>query len=97
MKHFARTPKSTRVLEQFDHLMQQLQNGSLNRNTFRLWEAEIILDILTCHVEDHSMRDVLRRYQRAVQRRLAHGSPLPMKLSEYLDSTTKHGRRGRAA
>jgi hypothetical protein len=96
MKQVACSRRSTRVLEQFDHLIQQLRDGSLNRNSFRLWEAEIILDILTCDTHDTAMSEVLLRYQKSVHRRLAHGSLLPIKLSEYLESTKNAG-RGRAA
>jgi hypothetical protein len=96
MKHVARSPRSTRVLEQFDNLLQELRNGTLNRNTFRLWEAEIILDILTSDTQGAAKRESLREYQKSVHRRLAHGSLLPMKFSEYLEST-KHARPGRAA
>jgi hypothetical protein len=76
-------------------LIEELRDGSLHRNSFERWEAEIIMDMLACNAEDPSMSETLRRYQKAAQRRLARGSNPPMKLSEYLETT--HARRGRAA
>jgi hypothetical protein len=96
MKAMPRSRTSTRVLERFNHLMKELLEGKLDRNSFQPWESEIILDILICDVQGPSMNQLLRRYQKSVQRQLARGSHSPMRFSEYLES--KHsGSRGRAA
>jgi hypothetical protein len=79
-------PDSDAVLAQFNRLIQELLRGSLNRNTFRPWEIEILLDLDGCEFKDGNKREILKRYQRAVQRHMERGAPLPFKMSEYLDS-----------
>ena len=79
-------PDSDAVLAQFNRLIQELLRGSMNRNTFRPWEVELLLDIEACNLRDSSRRETLRRYQRAVQRHMETGARLPLKLSEYLDA-----------
>ena len=79
-------PDSETVLAQFNRLIQELLRGSMNRNTFRPWEIEILLDIEGCDLRDASKRETLRRYQKAVQRHMERGARLPLKLSEYLDA-----------
>jgi hypothetical protein len=96
MKPIARLTPRTKLVQQFNGLMEELLKGDLNRNSFRRWEAEILLDIVTCDAEGPAMSQLLRRYQKAVQRQLARGSHLPMRFSEYLESTTKHARQGAA-
>lgn len=78
-------PDSETVLAQFNRLIQELLRGSLNRNTFRPWEIEILLDLEVVEFKDGSKRETLRRYQRAVQRHMEKGARLPFKLSEYLE------------
>jgi len=72
------------ILAQFNRLMNELLRGKLIRNTFRPWEIELLLDIQMCDLRDGQKREILRRYQRAVQRQMEKGSRDPMKLSEYL-------------
>jgi hypothetical protein len=72
------------VLNRFNRLIQELLRGSMNRNTFRPFEIDILLDIEACNLKDAGKKDILRRYQRAVQRAMEKGAPKPMKLSEYL-------------
>jgi hypothetical protein len=79
-------PDSDAVLAQFNRLIQELLRGSMNRNTFRPWEVELLLDIEACNLRDSSRRETLRRYQRAVQRHMEKGARLPLKLSEYLNA-----------
>jgi hypothetical protein len=79
-------PDSETVLAQFNRLVQELLRGTMNRNTFRPWEIEILLDIEGCDLRDASKRETLRRYQKAVQRHMERGARLPLKLSEYLDA-----------
>lgn len=79
-------PDSETILAQFNRLIQELLRGDMHRNTFRQWEIDILLDIEACGLRDSSRRETLRRYQRAVQRHMDKGAPLPLKLSEYLDA-----------
>jgi hypothetical protein len=75
---------SDAILAQFNRLIQELLRGTMNRNTFRPWEIEILMDIETCDFGGNSKRDALRRYQKAVQKQMEKGADTPMKLSEYL-------------
>jgi hypothetical protein len=77
-------PDSEAVLAQFNRLIQELLRGNMNRNTFRPWEIELLLDIEGCSLREANKRDTLRRYQKAVQRHMEKGAPTPLKLSEYL-------------
>jgi hypothetical protein len=79
-------PDSDAVLAQFNKLIVELLRGTMNRNTFRPWEIELLLDIESCNLRESSKRETLRRYQKAVQRQMEKGARLPMKLTEYLDS-----------
>jgi hypothetical protein len=85
-------PDSDAVLAQFNRLIQELLRGNIQRNTFRPWEIDVLLDIEDCSLRETNKRTVLRRYQKAVQRHMERGARLPLKLSEYLDSLkTKRG------
>ena len=77
-------PDSDAVLAQFNRLVQELLRGNMHRNTFRPWEIELLLDIEGCSLRETNKRDILRRYQKAVQRHMEKGARLPLKLSEYL-------------
>ncbi len=79
-------PDSEAILAQFNRLIQELLRGNMNRNSFRPWEIELLLDIESCSLREGNKRDTLRRYQKAVQRHMEKGAPLPLKLSEYLDA-----------
>ena len=86
-------PDSETVLAQFNRLIQELLRGNMQRNTFRPWEIEILLDIEGCNLREVNKRDTLRRYQKAVQRHMEKGARLPLKLSEYLEAV-KNKRAG---
>lgn len=75
---------SDTILAQFNRLIGELLRGSMNRNTFRPWEVELLVDIQNSPLGMANRRELLRRYQRAVQRNMERGAPFPMKLSEYL-------------
>src|SRR5438552_3275070 len=79
-------PDSDTVLAQFNRLIAELLKGNLQRNTFRPWEIEVLLDIEACNLRDSARRETLRRYQKAVQRHMEKGARLPLKLSEYLEA-----------
>jgi len=72
------------VLTRFNRLMQEILRGSMTRNTFLPWEIQVLLDIEGCNLKDAGRKDLLRRYQKAVQRSMEKGAATPMKLSEYL-------------
>src|SRR5580700_12165784 len=79
-------PDSDAVLAQFNRLVQELLRGNMRRNTFRPWEVELLLDIEGCNLRESAKREVLKRYQKAVQKQMEKGARLPLKLTEYLDS-----------
>ena len=72
------------MLNRFNRLMNEIVRGAIVRNTFQPWEVEILLDMEQCGIEPRRRQDVLRQYQRAVEKQLATGPGPPMKLSEYL-------------
>jgi len=72
------------MLNRFRRLVGELQRGSITRNDFQPWEIELLLDMETCQLERKRRADILRQYQRAVERQLEMGSGPPMKLSEFL-------------
>jgi hypothetical protein len=82
MNHDEVSPEET--LAQFNRLIRELVRGQINRNTFRPWEVELLLDVENCNLRDSSRETTLRRYQKAVQRQLERGADKPMKLSEFL-------------
>lgn len=73
------------LLMQFNRLIQELLRGAMNRNTFRPWEIELLLDIEACNLRDSNRREILRRYQKAVHRHIDRGATSLLKLSEYLE------------
>ena len=79
-------PDSDAVLAQFNRLIQELLRGNMRRNTFRPWEVELLLDIEACNLRESAKREILKRYQKAVQRHMEKGARLPLKLSEYLEN-----------
>jgi hypothetical protein len=79
-------PDSDAVLAQFNRLIQELLRGNMRRNTFRPWEVELLLDIEGCNLRESAKREILKRYQKAVQRYMEKGASLPLRLSEYLEN-----------
>jgi hypothetical protein len=74
------------ILAQFNRLIQELLRGSSTRNTFRPWEVELLLDMESCELKESKRKEILRRYQKAVQKQLEKGALRPQKLSEYLEA-----------
>ena len=91
------TPDPDALLAQFNKLIQELLRGSLNRNTFRPWEIEVLLDIEDCNLRDGNRREILRRYQKAVQRHIDKGNAGLLKLSEYLERNRQRRLVGQAS
>jgi hypothetical protein len=73
------------ILPQFNRLMTELLKGKLQRNTFKPWEIEVLLDIETCQLKDSNRREILRRYQRAANREYERGGKHLLRLSQYLE------------
>jgi len=73
------------LLPQFNRLINELLRGTMSRNTFQPWEIALLLDIETCNLKDSNRREVLRRYQKAVQKQVERGTNSMLKLSEYLE------------
>ena len=78
------TPDLDFVLGRFNKLIQELLRGRTSRNAFQPWEIDILIDIQDCQVPKPKRVDLLRRYQKAVQRQLERGVYPVMKFSEYL-------------
>ncbi|MEI9972392.1 MAG: hypothetical protein WDO73_10270 [Ignavibacteriota bacterium] len=72
------------MLNRFNRLIGEVMRGALVRNTFQPWEVEILLDLENCEVERRHRFEILRQYQRAVERQMTNGPGPPMKLSEFL-------------
>ena len=74
------------LLHRFNRLMQDVIKGDWRRNSFTPWEMALILDIQACADEIATRRDLLSRYQKAVQRQLSRRREMPMTLSSYVES-----------
>jgi hypothetical protein len=72
------------MLNRFNRLMTEILRGAIVRTTFQPWEVELLLDMQTCEVDSRKRQDILRQYQKAVQKQMEVGPGPPMKLSEYL-------------
>lgn len=72
------------MLNRFNRLIAELLRGSIVRTTFQPWEVDILLDMETCKLEARKRVEILRQYQKAVQKQMETGPGPPMKLSEYL-------------
>ena len=74
------------VVAQVTRLINELLRGTMNRNCFRSWEIELLLDLESCNFGPTARRDLLRRYQKAVQRHFDRGGTQLLKLSEFLEA-----------
>jgi len=72
------------MLNRFRRLMADVHRGTFSRNDFQPWEVEILLDATGCQLEPRRQPQVLRQYQRAVEKQMETGPGPPMKLSEFL-------------
>ncbi len=72
------------MLNRFNRLLAELVRGVIPRNAFEPWEVAILLDLEDCELPPRRRLEILRQYQRAVQRQMETGPGPPMKLSEYL-------------
>jgi hypothetical protein len=72
------------MLNRFRRLIGEVMRGASARNSFQVWEAEILMDLENCQLERRRRLEILRQYQRAVERQMLTGPGPPMKLSEFL-------------
>lgn len=72
------------MVNRFNRLIAELLRGAIVRTTFKPWEVELLLDMQTCEIEPRKRPEILRQYQKAVQRQMETGPGPPMKLSEFL-------------
>jgi hypothetical protein len=72
------------TLNRFNRLIGEVMRGALARNSFQPWEAEILMDLQNCQLKRRRRMEILRQYQRAVERQMTTGPGPPMKLSEFL-------------
>jgi len=72
------------MLNRFNRLMSEILRGAIVRTSFQPWEVELLLDMETCRLEPKRRNEILRQYQRAVERQLEIGPGPPMKLSEFV-------------
>jgi hypothetical protein len=72
------------TLNRFKRLIGEIMRGEVVRNNFHPWEIEILMDLQACELESRRRVEILRQYQRAVERQMETGAGPPMKLSEFL-------------
>jgi hypothetical protein len=72
------------MLNRFNRLIGEVMRGALARNSFQAWEVEILVDLENCQLDRRRRLEILRQYQRAVERQMSVGPGPPMKLSEFL-------------
>jgi hypothetical protein len=72
------------TLNRFNRLIGEVMRGVSARNSFQSWEVEILLDLENCQLEHRRRMDILRQYQKAVERQMTNGPGPPMKLSKFL-------------
>jgi hypothetical protein len=80
-------------LGQFNRVIQELIQGGMKRSSFQTWEMEFLLDVDLCRIRKSSRAEVLRRYQRAVQKRISSGQAGFPKLSTFVE--TERARRAK--
>ncbi|MGD0771930.1 MAG: hypothetical protein ABSC05_03820 [Candidatus Solibacter sp.] len=73
-----------RQLNRFRRLIGELLRGEMHRNSFEPWEIELLIDFETCQLPSRRRLEILRQYQRAVERQLETGPGPPIKLSHFL-------------
>lgn len=76
------------MLNRFRRLLNEIIRGTVARNAFEPWEVEILLDLANCQIMPRRRLEILRQYERAVERQMESGPGPPMKLSEYLQNRT---------
>lgn len=76
------------VLAQFNQLIEDVLAGTLQRTVFSTWEIAILVDMVSCNLRQSSRREIiLRQYRFAMQEYLRKGARIPLKLSDYLQTS----------
>jgi hypothetical protein len=65
------------MLNRFNRLMGELVRGAIIRNSFQPWEIDLLLDIDNCPLDRRRRLEILRQYQKAVERQLDTGPGPP--------------------
>ena len=73
-----------RQINRFRRLIGELLRGEMTRNSFEPWEIDLLIDFETCQLPARRRLEILRQYQRAVERQLETGPGPPIKLSHFL-------------
>lgn len=71
-------------LNRFRRLIGELMRGEIERNSFAHWEIELLLDFGSCQLPSRRRLEILRQYQKAVERQMEYGPGPPMRLSHFL-------------
>jgi hypothetical protein len=86
------------IAAQFDRLVDELLTGQPQRCKFEIWEIDILLDALSCHLGSSTQSAIaLLHYREAGLRQIEDGAALPMKLSEFMASRAEPSRRKRVS
>jgi hypothetical protein len=72
------------MLNRFRRLVGDLLRGRLTRESFAPWEVDILVDLDDCQLESRRRGDIVRQYQRAVEKQMESSDGPPMKLSQFL-------------
>jgi hypothetical protein len=56
----------------------------MSRNSFEPWEVELLLDFESCPLPTRRRLEILRQYQKAVERQMESGPGPPITLSHFL-------------
>ncbi len=72
------------MLNRFRKLVSEISRGEMRRNSFQPWEIELLLDFEACELPVRRRTEILRQYQRAVEKQLQTSPGPPMKLSNFL-------------
>jgi len=73
------------MLNRFRRLLGELTRGTIARNCFEAWEIDILVDLQSCELPPRRRLEILRQYERAVERQMEMGPGPPMTLSQYLE------------
>jgi hypothetical protein len=72
------------MLNRFRRLFNEIVKGQILRNSFERWEVEILLDFEACALPSRRRLEILRQYERAVERQLETSAGPPLLLSHFL-------------
>ena len=72
------------MLNRFRRLLGELQRGELTRNSFQPWEVDILLDLQNYTLEGAKRAEILRQYEKAVERQMEGGPGPPLTLTQFL-------------